>query len=584
MTRGSTRDLSRRDVLAAVGITAGAAALPVLANAAPQPAGWDREVDIVVVGGGSAGVTAAVTAVDAGSEVVLLERAPILGGTTRKSGGVAWVPNHPLLRAQGIVDAKPDCMAYMARFAYPHRYIASHPTLGLDERSYKLLEAFYDNRGSTVELLQKLGAIEFGTFTVGGKPPPDYADHLPENKVPKGRALSPKDESGNTMAGTVGHGGRVVDSCEAWLTKHNASVLTEHRVTRVVQQDGRVIGVEATQAERTVRIRARKGVIFATGGFAHNTELLQLHQRWLDGSCAVPQSMGDFVAIAGAAGAAMGQMDLAWRTQVVLEEALKNRVLGVGVFFVPSDSMILVNRHGRRAVNEKRDYNDRTRSHFVYDPVAEEYPNQYLYMIIDERARDAYGGAYPIPLDPKTPYLISGGTLAELSDNVRARLESLASKTGGAHLSPGFAQNLAETVQRFNEYARAGRDPEFGRGAQSYDREWQGYFSVMREGSKQKPNDMPNSTMYPIADRGPYYAIILGAGALDTCGGPLINEHAQVLDAHGKPIPGLYGAGNCISAPTRDAYMGAGGTLGPGMTYGYIAARHASAERGGASA
>jgi len=110
-------------------------------------------------------------------------------------------------------------------------------------------------------------------------------------------------------------------------------------------------------------------------------------------------------------------------------------------------------------------------------------------MIIDERARDAYGGAYPIPLDPKTPYLISGGTLAELSDNVRARLESLASKTGGAHLSPGFAQNLAETVQRFNEYARAGRDPEFGRGAQSYDREWQGYFSVMREGSKQKPND-----------------------------------------------------------------------------------------------
>jgi 3-oxosteroid 1-dehydrogenase len=101
----------------------------------------------------------------------------------------------------------------------------------------------------------------------------------------------------------------------------------------------------------------------------------------------------------------------------------------------------------------------------------------------------------------------------------------------------------------------------------------------MRTGSTQKANDLPNPSMYPIADHGPYYAIILGPGALDTSRGPLINEKAQVIGSDGHAILGLYGAGNCISAPTRDAYMGAGGTLGPGITFGYIAAVNAAGAR-----
>jgi hypothetical protein len=353
-------------------------------------------------------------------------------------------------------------------------------------------------------------------------------------------------------------------------------------VTRVIIEGGRVSGVEAQHGEKTVRIRARKGVIFATGGFAHNLDLIQLHQRFLYGSCAVPQSMGDFVSIAGLAGARMGQMDLAWRTQVVLEEALKNHVLGVGVFFVPSDSMVIVNKYGRRVVDEKRDYNDRTRAHFAYDPVAEDYPNQLLFMVFDERSRDAFGGSYPIPLDKDTPYLIAGNNLAELSNMIQQRLKSYADRTGGVQLADNFAPTLTDTITRFNEFAKNGQDPEFNRGLHRYDREWQGYFSVMRAGSTQQANNMPNSTMYPLAAQGPYYAIVLAPGALDTNGGPLINEHAQVLSSDGKPIPGLYGAGNCICSPTRDAYMGAGGTIGPGMTYGYIAALHAASQSGAA--
>jgi succinate dehydrogenase/fumarate reductase flavoprotein subunit len=573
--------ITRREVISSAGLAAGSIAAAGLVKAETgSTARWDHEADVVCVGGGATGCVAAVTATDAGSKAILIERAPILGGTSRKSGGVAWVPNHSLLKKRGLIDSKADCMRYMARFAYPHRYFASSPTLGLDEASYRLLEAFYDNGATMIDSLASVGAVEFGFFTVGGEPSPDYADHLPENKVPAGRALAPIDESGQVMAGLVGHGGRVIDRCETWLTERGAKILTDHRVTRVIKDGERIVGVEAIHGNSTVRIRARKGVIFATGGFAHNTNLIQLHQRFLYGSCAVPQAMGDFIGIAAEAGAQPGQLDLAWRTQVVFEQTVENRVQGFCVFFVPSDSMIMVNKYGKRVVNEKRDYNDRTRVHYTYDPVAEDYPNQFLFMVFDERARDAFGGAYPIPFEVDTPYLVTGKDFAALTASLGKRLGSLEKSTGSAKLARVFGDNLVATIKQFNGYARSGVDPDFDRGLHRYDREWQSYFSVMREGSTQKPNDLPNPTMYPFRDQGPYYAIILAPGALDTNGGPVVNEKAQVMGSNGRPIPGLYGAGNCITGPTREAYMGAGGTLGPNMTFGYIAGRHAAAETG----
>lgn len=577
--------LTRRQVFAGAGLAAsaaGAGTLPHVAAAASQMQ-WDHEADIVCVGGGAAGCTAAVVAAGEGNKVILIDKAPILGGTTRRSGGVAWIPNHPLMSSLGLKDAKEDCMRYMCRFAYPHLYEPRGSTLGLDSLSYRLLEAFYDDAAGMIQWLKSAGIVEFGVFTVGTerKPSPDYADHLPENKVPAGRALVPLDAQGKVMGGSVGDGGRVVDSCEAWLTSKGGSVLTEHRATRLLQGGGRVIGIEAQANGKPVRLRAHKGVIFATGGFAHNVDLVRTHQAMLYGSCAVPQSTGDFVEMAAAAGARPGYMGSAWRSQVVLEEALENRVMGVGVFFVPADSMILVNKYGKRVVNEKRDYNDRTRVHFVFDPVQEDYPNQLLFMIFDARSLDAFGGSYPIPASADAPYLIRGATLAELSGNLRRRLATVADRTAGAALAEDFETVLADTMKRFNGYARSGKDPEFQRGFHRYDREWQGFFSVMREGSQQPRNDLPNPTMYPFRDEGPYYAIILAPGALDTNAGPMINENAQVLGSDGKPIPGLYGAGNCVASPTREAYMGAGGTLGPAMTFGYIAARHASANKTG---
>ncbi|MGE0669117.1 MAG: FAD-dependent oxidoreductase [Sphingomonadales bacterium] len=574
--------INRRQILAGAGVAAGAAAAIAVtgqAASAEPKAAWDREADIVVVGGGSAACSAAVTAASLGDKVVLLEKEAILGGTTNKSGGVAWVPNNPLMRKAGMTDARADCLGYMARFSFPQQFSPDSPTLGLDALTYRQLEAFYDNGSATIELLDKLGAAKYATFTVGGNPSPDYADHLPQNKAPKGRSLTPVNDKGEATTGDIGDGTVLIGAMEAWLTRNNVPLLTEHRVTAVVKENGRVVGVEAETGGKTVRIKARKGVIFGTGGYSHNTDLVALHQKALYGACAMPGSTGDFIAIAGAAGAKMGTLGTAWRTQVVFEEALQNRVLPQGVFFIPADAMFVVNKYGRRVVNEKRNYNDRTEVHFVYDPVAEDYPNQLLFMVFDGRVVDAFGGAYPIPAPGNLgPYVIEAADLPSLAAAIGKRLDGLKDKTGGVTLAGDFPAALQATFEKFNGYAKSGKDPDFKRGDQSYDREWQAFFSKMRDGSTEKPNAMPNSTLHPLRDKGPYYCIILAAGALDTSGGPQINEKAQVLGAGGEPIPGLYGAGNCIASPSREAYYGAGGTIGLCLTFGYIAAQTAHKE------
>jgi len=570
---------SRRQMIIRSGLGLGslaAMAIPQAVEAAAKPAKstrWDHEADVVCVGSGAAAGTAAVTAAGAGASVIVVEKMPMAGGTTGKSGGVAWIPNHPFLKEHGLKDERADCLRYMARYGYANQYDPNSPTLGLTPTAYRQLEAFYDNGSAMLANMDKLGVVRFQQFTMWhvNKLAPDYADHLPENKTPRGRAIEPA-----VGAGGASGGGSLAGQFEKWLSERRVPILLEHRVTRLVKDGDRVIGVEAEHEGKPVRIKAKKAVIFGTGGYAHNTELIRKHQPAIYGSCARPGSTGDFIAIAQTAGAGMGALHTAWRTQVVVEEALENRALGLAAFVLPGDSMILVNKHGRRIVNEKINYNDRTESHFVFDALEKEYPNFIQFMIFDERTLDAFAGAYPLPADRRSaPHLISGATLAELAQNIAARLQKIQARIGAYTLAPEFANNLAETVSRFNGYARNGIDPEFKRGLHAYDADWQAVFSPWRKETTQTPNTLPNITMYPLADNGPYHAIILGPGALDTCGGPQINEHAQVLDPAGKPIPGLYGAGNCIASPTSRAYCGAGGTIGPAMTFGYIAARHA---------
>jgi len=575
----TSRSITRRQLLTGAG--AATAALGIGSFASPRShaaTSWDHDADIVVVGSGVGACTAAVIARENGDKVIMVEKAPILGGTSAKSAGVLWIPNNFTLRQKGVDDGKEDCLRYLARFSYPEHYHPGQPNLGLGERAYALLEAFYDNSSAAIDRLRELGALEVAEWRMFAldRSATDYLDNVPENKVPAGRPLGPVKPDGS-----VGFGVDLMRQLGDALRKREIPILFSHRVTRLVMDGaGRVTGVEAESAGRVVTVRARKAAVFATGGYVHNPALVNTHQRArLYGSCAMPWATGDFIGIAAAAGAQLGNMSGAWRTQIVLDEALLDRHIAGGVFFPPGDSMLQVNRYGRRVVNEKRNYNDRTEAHGYFDPTKAEFPNQLLFMIYDQRTAEAYAGAYPLPATPTAaPYVLHAESLEGLAAALQKRLEEVAPRTGGFLLSAGFLDNLRQTIARFNGLARAGKDEDFGRGAAGYDREWQPVFSPMREGTKWPVGDAPNDTMHPLRDQGPYYAIVLAAGALDTNGGPAIDASARVLDPADRPIPGLYGAGNCIASPSRFAYWGAGHTLGQALTFGYIAANAAHRE------
>lgn len=570
--------LSRRKLLAGAGMAAGAAAtlgvpgMSMAANSAGKEVRWDLETDVICVGTGSASCTAAVTAASRGAKVIVLEKMPMAGGTTGKSGGITWIPNNQFLVEAGLKDDKADCLKYIARYAYPERYAANSPTLGLSEHDYRMIETFYDNGTRMVDWMAKVEAMTFRPFQLWELEitPPDYGEHLAENKLNKGRALEPA-----VGAGPYSGGSSLAYQLETWLRNAGVPIMLEHKAEEIIFDGERVVGLVVSHAGKRINIKANKGVIFGSGGYAHNTDLIQRHQSpGLYGSCAAVGSTGDFIGMAQQLGARMGRLDTAWRTPVVLEEALQNRAVAHGVVFAPGDSMIHVNKYGKRCVNEKRNYNDRTRAHFTFDPVNAEYPNLFMFMVFDERTLQRNGGALPIPLDKReSAWLIEGKGAQGLGQQIRQRLQALAGKMGNYTLDDDFEANLDATIQRYNGFAKAGRDEDFDRGLHEYDQIWQKVFSPVREGSDFPSNSHPNSTMHPIDDS-TLYAVILAPGALDTSGGPEINEHGQVLAADGQPIKGLYGAGNCVASPVGPAYVGAGGTIGVAMTFAWLAGTH----------
>jgi hypothetical protein len=244
----------------------------------------------------------------------------------------------------------------------------------------------------------------------------------------------------------------------------------------------------------------------------------------------------------------------------------------------PGDSMLLVNRLGRRVVNEKACYHDRAEVHSTWDAQRKEWIHQILVMVYDQRSAELYGGNYPIP-EPGTlaPYLITGDTLEALAARIDERLVRLAPRTGGFRLDAGFTAELARSVERFSLFAAEGRDPEFRRGERAYDRYWhlRGYSEPSPAWLERHPLHPRNPTVHPLRERGPYHAILVAGGTLDTNGGPVVDAQARVQHADGHPIPGLYGAGNCIAAPMPYYYAG-GGTIASAITFGFIAGTNAA--------
>ncbi|MCE5329546.1 FAD-dependent oxidoreductase [bacterium] len=542
-----------------------------------EPRKWDYEADVVVVGTGAAGSSAALFSYEKGAKVIMVEKRGRYGGTTEKSGGVFWIPNNSFLREGGVIDKKEEALQYMARLAYPTLYDPGNPHFGLNDHQYELIEAYYENASPTIEELRAMGALEPTPWiSWDGQAFPDYYAQLSEDKVPRGRGLVPKDPI--TGEG-VTRGFEVIRQLKAAVDKRGIPVLLNHRAKKLIlNSKGEVIGLEvAAEGNKIISLRAIKAVIFGSGGFTHSPEKrLNFLRGPVFGGCAVSTNEGDFIDIASYVGAKLNNTANAWWAPVVLEEVLEHPSPPTDIFLVSGDSMIYVNKYGKRVVDEKAVYHEKTQVFFYWDPIRGEYTNLMVFMIYDQRTADIWGqyppvAAYPFPTaGSSSPYVISGQTLDELASAIKDRLLKIASKTGNFHLDPGFTENLKETIHKFNQYAETGIDTEFHRGEQPID--------LAYNGPAAPQHDKPNITMYPISSKGPYYAIIIAGGTLDTKGGPKINNKAQVLNQEDIPITGLYGAGNCIASPAGQAYWAGGGTIGPALTFGHIAAVNAVKE------
>jgi 3-oxosteroid 1-dehydrogenase len=538
-------------------------------SAAPVPAAsFHVETDIVVVGGGGGGLPAALFSRWLGNEVILLEKAPELGGTARKAAFWYWVPNNAAMRALGVQDREEDFLRYVARLSRPHQYDPNGPTLGLGEWEYRLCKAIYESASPATELLQERDALPYRHCAEV----PDYWAELPEDKAPTGRVLVPRN-----ARESMSDGGQVaIRTMSAAARRDGVDVRTSHRVQRLVTHDRAVVGVEATVPDGTLqRIRARKAVIFATGGFTHNKEL---RQNFLSvpvyGGCAANSNEGDFVAIASAVGAQLRNMNYAWMCPVPLEKAVAGRPELSGMFSVAGDSMIFVNKQGKRVVNEKLPYNELAQAFFQWDPVASEYPNLVLIQLWDQRSQDHSAseeyGRLIVPPGYDDSHVIKGTTLEELTSGIAERLGRYAGVTGGLRLSDDFLPNLRASIARFNELAAKGVDEDFHRGERAV--------QLLFNGLVKEEPDRTNPTMWPISDRGPYYAALVTGGTLDTKGGPKTTADGQVVDDMDQAIPGLYGVGNCVASPSARAYWAGGGTLGPIIAFAYRAAHAAHAE------
>jgi 3-oxosteroid 1-dehydrogenase len=538
---------------------------------------WDYEADIVVVGSGAAAYSAAITAAELGSEVIMVEKGPLYGGTTLRSGGGFWIPNNRFQKDMGIIDSKEDATRYMARYSFPQLYNPEDYRLGLPENEYNLIATYYDTASKMVDFLSDIGALKsIQEMNWTGKPQVDYMDHLPENKGIRGRVLYSEGPDGK-----MAYGSELIRQLKVWSDNKGIKLILNHKVSKIILNDNKeAIGVEVvTNENQKVTFRAKRAVIFGSGGFTHNAELMLHFQRGPHfGGCSVLTNTGDFVNMATIIGAKLGNMAGAFRAEIILEQALSDPKGVHNVFYILGDSIFEVNRYGNRIMDEKRNYNDRTMMHFVWDPQRAEWKNMLVFLIYDQRTASLWQGFPPFPVQgAEAPYIISGNNFDDLSKNIDSRLEVLSGHTGGFRLDSNFSVNIKKTATSFNEFALSGKDIDFHRGDYNYDREWT-TFPPTVPGTEWPPKDSKNYTMFPLSPNGPYYAIILGAGTLDTNGGPVINERAQVLNTENKPITGLYGAGNCIASPTANAYWGAGSTIGPALTYGYIAGLNAAKE------
>lgn len=557
---------------------------------------FDHIVDVVIVGSGGGGMAAALTAHVSGLKTLVVEKSPYFGGSTALSGGGIWVPGAPAQRREGYCPDPEGVVGYLLKItdglvseARIRQYVESAP---------KMLE-FLEGLSGWFEFVWKPGYADYYPELPGGsqlgstinvpaidlrKLGPDEQTLLqPLALAPRGIWLGPKElrtfyrirqswagkgvlvklmwrmfkarvfnermaAIGQSLAARLRLAMRECD-VPLWLNAPMTELLTD--------ADGAVTGVMIERAGDAQRIGARRGVILASGGFDHDLawrkeELPVLAQDWSFGN---PAATGDGIRAGQKVGAATDLLDEAWwfpaiqwpdgRMQFMLNERMM-------------PAQFIVNGDGKRFINEAAPYMDF--GHAMIEGQKSGVTHIPCWLITDHRSFNRYvvGGHLPIPKIPFAPvptgrkvpsaWLESGVVKAANS------WDEMAVKIGVP------AAELRATAARFNELARKGHDDDFNRGDSVYDN----YYGDAT---------LPNPNLYPLGDP-PYYAFRIVLGDLGTSGGLLTDEYARVLRPDRTVVPGLYAVGNTSAPVMGRSYAGAGATIGPAMTFGFVAAKH----------
>jgi 3-oxosteroid 1-dehydrogenase len=548
----------------------------------------EDEYDVVVVGSGAAGMAAGLTAARHGLRALIVEKAAHFGGSTARSGGGVWIPNNDVLRGAGVEDTAEAARTYLHSIVgdvVPAEKIDAYLERGPEALAFLLANSplrmqwvpdysdYYPEApggrvgGRSVEPrpfdLKRLGAHRAELEPDYGKSPlnvtvtqADFRWATLMMRTPRGvlrvlriglrwiwAMLARKDLAvrGQAFAGALRVG----------LRDAGVPVLLETALEELYVEDDVVAGVVVTRDGQQQVIRARHGVVLASGGFEHNAAMRQQYQRapigsdWTVGAKA---NTGDGILAGERLGAALDLMDDAWWGPSI--------PLTGGPWFCLAERTlpggIMVNDRGQRFMNEALPYVEAVHRMYGGEYGRGDGPPENIpcWMVIDQRYRNRYVFAGVPPRRPfpgrwyKSGVIVRADTVPELADKIGV---------------PPAA--LTATINRFNGLAHAGSDTDFGRGDSGYDR----YYG--------DPTVKPNPCLAPL-DQPPFYAITMVPGDLGTKGGLRTDVRGRVVRTDGTVIEGLYAAGN-VSAPVMGhTYAGPGATIGPALTFGYLAALH----------
>nr|WP_280357165.1 3-oxosteroid 1-dehydrogenase [Nocardia otitidiscaviarum] len=550
-----------------------------------DPVSSEHSYDVVVVGSGAAGMTAALTAAHHGLRAVLIEKAAHYGGSTARSGGGVWIPGNKALKAAGRPDDREEARTYLHsiigdvvpadridtyidRGAEAFDFVLDHTPLKM-----KWVPGYSDyypeapgGRGEGRSCEPKpfnakiLGEERFKLEPPYAKAPLNVvvmqADFVRLNLIrrhPKGIMRAMRVGARTYLAKwtgkhILGMGQAIIAAMRKGLMDANVPVLLETPMTKLIVENGRVVGVEALRDGKPVVFRARYGVVLGSGGFEHNAEMRTKYQRqpigteWTTGAAA---NTGDGIIAGMEAGGAVDFMEDAWWGPTIFKGgkpwfALAERNL---------PGTIMVNADGKRFGNESAPYVEAVHTMYGGEYGQGDGPGENIpaWLVFDQRYRNRYifAGLQPGQRIPsrwmENDDIVKADTLAELAARIGVP-----------------AANLTATVERFNSFADTGVDEDFGRGKSHYDR----YYG--------DPTVKPNPCLAALV-QGPFYAAKMVPGDLGTKGGLVADTAGRVLREDGTVIEGLYASGNTATPAMGHTYAGPGATIGPAITFAYLA-------------